>query len=116
MLATALSTSGLLAVVGAGLVLGSHGRQAGMSERTRQVLQDIWEFFGYLANSFLFLLLGVQIGGSSFHQVLAGIALAVGGVLVGRSGMIFTLLPSIMLLLVGSSKRRSLRGSLACSA
>jgi CPA1 family monovalent cation:H+ antiporter len=91
--AVALSTSGLLAVVGAGLILGSQGRQTGMSERTRQVTQDIWEFFGYLANSFLFLLLGVQIGESSLHQALIDIALAVVGVLVGRAGMIFTLLP-----------------------
>jgi CPA1 family monovalent cation:H+ antiporter len=93
LLATALNTSGLLAVVGAGLVLGSYGQQTGMSERTRQVTQDIWEFFGYLANSFLFLLLGVQIGERNLVPALLGIGLAVVGVIVGRAVMVYTLLP-----------------------
>ncbi len=93
LLGTVLNTSGLLAVVGAGLVLGSYGRRTGMSERTQQVTQDIWEFFGYLANSFLFLLLGVQIGERDLVRALAGIGLAVGGVIVGRAVMIYTLLP-----------------------
>jgi len=93
LLGTILNTSGLLAVVAAGLVLGSYGRQKGMSERTQQVTQDIWEFFGYLANSFLFLLLGVQIGESHLLQALAGIGLAILGVVIGRAAMIYTLLP-----------------------
>ena len=88
-----LHTSGLLAVVGAGLVLGSYGRRMGMSERTCQVTQDIWEFFGYLANSLLFLLLGVQIGESNLVPALTGISLAVVGVILGRGVMIYTLLP-----------------------
>jgi len=88
-----LHTSGLLAVVGAGLVLGSYGRNMGMSERTRQVTEDIWEFFGYLANSLLFLLLGVQIGESNLVPMLAEIGLAIVGVIIGRAAMIYTLFP-----------------------
>jgi CPA1 family monovalent cation:H+ antiporter len=91
LLGVLLHTSGLLAVVGAGLVLGSYGRHTGMSERTRQVTQDIWEFFGYLANSLLFLLLGVQIGGRNLVSALLGISLAVVGVLLSRGVMIYTL-------------------------
>jgi CPA1 family monovalent cation:H+ antiporter len=64
-----------------------------MSERTQQVTQDIWEFFGYIANSFLFLLLGVQIGERDLVQALAGIGLAVGGVVISRAVMIYSLLP-----------------------
>ncbi len=93
LLGVALHTSGLLAVIGAGLVIGSYGRETSMSERTRQVTQDIWEFFGYLANSFLFLLLGIQIGEGKLVQALAGIGLAVIGVLIGRGVMIYALLP-----------------------
>jgi CPA1 family monovalent cation:H+ antiporter len=93
LLGTILNTSGLLAVVGAGLVLGNYGRRTGMSERTRQVTQDIWEFFGYLANSFLFLLLGIHIGERNLIQALAGVGLAVAGVLISRAVMISTLLP-----------------------
>ncbi len=88
-----LHTSGLLAVVGAGLVLGSYGRRTGMSERTRQAARDVWEFLGYLANSLLFLLLGVQIGEANLFPALAGIGLAFAGVVIGRAGMIYTLIP-----------------------
>jgi CPA1 family monovalent cation:H+ antiporter len=93
LLGVVLHTSGLLAVVGAGLVLGSYGRRTGMAERTRQAAHDVWEFVGYLANSLLFLLLGVQIGASNFLQALAGIGLTLTGVIIGRAVMIYTLLP-----------------------
>lgn len=93
LLGVILHTSGLLAVVGAGLILGSYGRRTGMSERTRQAAHDVWEFFGYLANSLLFLLLGVQIGESNLVQALTGIGLALVGVVVVRAVMIYTLLP-----------------------
>ncbi len=89
LLADALRTSGLLAVVGAGLVLGSYGRRTGMSERTREVVDDVWEFTGYLANSLLFLLLGVQIGGADLLGALGPIIWAVFAVIVGRAAMIF---------------------------
>lgn len=47
-----LHISGLLAVVVAGLTLGSYGRHRSMSDRTRMVVDDVWEFIGYTANSF----------------------------------------------------------------
>ncbi|MGH2494357.1 MAG: cation:proton antiporter [Ktedonobacteraceae bacterium] len=93
LLGIVLHTSGLLAVVGAGLVLGSYGRRTGMSERTRQAAHDVWEFLGYLANSLLFLLLGIQIGESNLLHALAGTGLALAGVAIGRAAMIYTLLP-----------------------
>jgi monovalent cation:H+ antiporter, CPA1 family len=64
-----------------------------MSERTLQAANDVWEFLSYLANSLLFLVLGVQIGGSNLLQALPGIGLALAGVVIGRAGMIYTLLP-----------------------
>lgn len=93
LLGVMLHTSGLLAVVGAGLVLGSYGRRTGMSERTQQASHDVWEFLGYLANSLLFLLLGVQIGESNLLHATAGIGFALAGVVIGRAGMIYTLMP-----------------------
>lgn len=88
-----IHTSGLLAVVGAGLVLGSYGRRTGMSERTREATHAVWEFLSYLANSLLFLLLGVQIGESRLILTVGGIGLALVGVIIGRATMIYTLLP-----------------------
>ena len=93
LLGIVLHTSGLLAVVGAGLVLGSYGRRTGMSERARQAAHDVWEFLGYLANSLLFLLLGIQIGESHLLPALAAIGLALAGIVIGRAAMIYTFLP-----------------------
>lgn len=50
LLGTALHTSGLLAVVGAGLVMGSYGRKHALSPRTIEAADDVWEFINYLAN------------------------------------------------------------------
>jgi CPA1 family monovalent cation:H+ antiporter len=47
--------SGVLAVVGAGLIAGNVG-PAGMSPTTRIVLFNFWEFAAFVANSFIFLL------------------------------------------------------------
>jgi CPA1 family monovalent cation:H+ antiporter len=92
-LAEILGTSGLLAVVVAGLVLGSYGRNVGMSERTAEVVDTVWAFTAYLANSLLFLVLGVAIGANGLGPALPVIAWVVVGVLVGRAVMIYTLLP-----------------------
>jgi monovalent cation:H+ antiporter, CPA1 family len=94
LLGVELRTSGLLAVVTAGLVLGSYGRRFGMSARTRTAASDVWEFVGYLANSLLFLLVGLQIGAARFEQSEPAILWAVGGVVVGRALMIYALLPA----------------------
>lgn len=93
LVADALGTSGLLAVVGAGLTLGSFGRRTGMSERTREVVDTVWEFTGYLANSLLFLVLGVALGSAPLLPALPIIAWAVLGVVLGRAMMVYTLLP-----------------------
>ncbi len=84
-----LRTSGLLAVVAAGLTLGSYGRQRSMSERTRDVVDDVWDFIGYIANSLLFLLLGIQISSSHIGPVIEPLLWAVAGVIVGRAVMIY---------------------------
>jgi CPA1 family monovalent cation:H+ antiporter len=87
-------TSGLLAVVSAGLLLGSYGRRIGMTERTRAMVDHVWEFTGYFANSLLFLLLGVALGEASPLSELPAVCWAVVGVFAGRALMIYALLPS----------------------
>jgi CPA1 family monovalent cation:H+ antiporter len=52
--------SGVLAVVAAGLVNGNIGPQ-GMSPTTRIVLFNFWEYIAFLANSLVFLLIGLQV-------------------------------------------------------
>jgi CPA1 family monovalent cation:H+ antiporter len=94
LLAVELGTSGLLAVVTAGLILGSYGRRVGMSQRTRYAASDVWEFAGYLANSLLFLLLGLHIGAAHFSAAVPAVGWTVVGVLVGRALMVYTFVPA----------------------
>jgi len=61
LVAEALGTSGALACVAAGLVHGSYGRESGMSEATRRVLDDLWEYLGFLASALVFLLFGMTV-------------------------------------------------------
>ena len=93
LLGTALHTSGLLAVVGAGLVMGSYGRKHAMSPRTIEAADDVWEFINYLANSLLFLLLGFELASTNLAQSFPGIFFGLLGAVIGRVLMIYVFIP-----------------------
>ena len=93
LLGTALHTSGLLAVVGAGLVMGSYGRKNAMSPRTIEAADDVWEFINYLANSLLFLLLGFELALTHIVQSFQGIFFGLLGAIIGRLLMIYLFIP-----------------------
>ena len=82
--------SGVLAVVGAGLIAGNIG-PAGMSPTTRIVLFNFWEYTAFLANSFIFLLIGLQIELSSLFASWRVIAIAIIAVLIARAVTIYGL-------------------------
>jgi len=82
--------SGVLAVVVAGLVNGNIG-PAGMSPTTRIVLFNFWEYASFIAISFIFLLIGLQIDLSSLFTSWQFIIIAVFGVLVARAMTIYGL-------------------------
>ena len=95
LVAQSLETSGALACVAAGLIHGSYGRQVGMSERTRTVLDDLWEYFGFLANALVFLLVGFS---ASVPDLLATgwpVLLAIIAVLLARA--VVVVLPARLL-------------------
>ncbi len=60
-LATALHTSGALAIVTSGLLIGNHGRHFAMSDRTREHLDTFWELVDEILNASLFVLIGLEI-------------------------------------------------------
>jgi len=60
-LATALHTSGPLAIVVAGLIVGNKGRRLGMSDITREYLDKFWELLDELFNAVLFVLIGLEM-------------------------------------------------------
>lgn len=62
-LANDLGASGPIAVVLAGLLIGSRGRRQAMSEKTRRNLPLFWSVVDEILNSLLFLLIGFEMLG-----------------------------------------------------
>ena len=60
-LATQLHTSGPLAMVVAGLIVGDKGRKLGMSDQTREYLDKFWEMLDEILNAILFVLIGLEM-------------------------------------------------------
>jgi CPA1 family monovalent cation:H+ antiporter len=60
-LALAIHTSGPIAMVVAGLVIGNHGRRFAMSDKTRDHLDTFWELIDEILNTVLFVLIGFEL-------------------------------------------------------
>ena len=75
-LAQALHTSGPIAIVVAGVLIGNQGRRFAMSERTREHLDAFWELLDEILNAVLFVLIGLEVLVLSFtgRLFLAGLA------------------------------------------
>ncbi len=89
LLAELAHASGVLAVVAAGIMIGNQGKQYGMSHTTRNVLIHIWEFVTFLSNSFIFLLIGLQIDVQLASKDWLPILLAIGAVLAARAVSVY---------------------------
>jgi CPA1 family monovalent cation:H+ antiporter len=92
-----LHTSGILAVILAGLIIGSYGRSIGMSEHTREAVDDFWSMIAFLANALVFLLVGVELNPLLFLSsrqdvtLLVTAGLAIVAVLLARFVMVLLL-------------------------
>ena len=56
-----LHTSGPIAVVVSGLLIGNHGTRFAMSEKTREHLKNFWTVIDEVLNAVLFLLIGLEV-------------------------------------------------------
>lgn len=74
-LATAIHTSGPIAIVVAGLIIGNHGRRDAMSEKTREHLDMFWKLIDEILNALLFVLIGLEVLVLEFHvdTLIAGL-------------------------------------------
>lgn len=84
-LAAAIHTSGPIAIVVAGLLIGNQGRAMAMSDTTRQHLDVFWELIDEILNAVLFVLIGLEVLVLSLRgeYIIAG-AIAVPVVLLAR--------------------------------
>lgn len=97
--------SGVLATVSAGLLTGAFGLRAsggGLSRHGRETVMAFWEFFAFLANSFVFLLIGLTVGQMKLAE--AGYGVLVGAILLVLLGRAATVYP-LALVFAGSRWR-----------
>lgn len=96
-LANRLHVSGPLAMVVAGLIVGSHGRAYALSTQSRARLDEFWELVDEFLNAILFVLMGVEVVVIQFSGASLGAGVfAIPLVLLARvaaSGVPLALLP-----------------------
>ena len=84
LIADSIGGSGALACVAAGVIHGALGRSSTMRGNVNQTLNDLWEFLGFIANAFVFLLLGLSVRIGELIDNGARIIVAIAAVLVSR--------------------------------
>ncbi len=82
--------SGVLAVVAAGILSGNLG-PSGMSPTTKIVLYNFWEYLAFLANSMVFLFIGLKINIPTIVKDIDAILVAVIAVLISRAIVVYGL-------------------------
>jgi monovalent cation:H+ antiporter, CPA1 family len=90
LLAERLHFSGVLAVVAAGLLNGNLGTP-GMSPTSRIVINNFWEYVAFLANSLLFLLIGLEVNLPALVSAWQPVIWSIGAVLLARWIVIYGL-------------------------
>jgi CPA1 family monovalent cation:H+ antiporter len=83
--------SGVLAALTAGLVVGNRRPDPGITPEHRQALETFWEYSAFIANSFIFILIGAQEARQHFSGLWGPIAVAIVLVTVGRAAAIYPL-------------------------
>lgn len=84
--------SGVVAVVVAGLIVGNLGVSRSTSASTQVTLFSFWEFAGFGVNTFIFLLIGLEINLVTLWQTLPAVLLALIAYQVGRALTVYPLL------------------------
>jgi CPA1 family monovalent cation:H+ antiporter len=93
-----LEVSGVMACLGAGVVI-SHYSSSRFTPRTQNYLKRFWEFISFIANSYIFLLLGFTedfylFGSEAFNLAsLKSIAWAIIAIQVSRAVIVFGICP-----------------------
>ena len=98
LLAESFHVSGVLATVAAGLLMGNlgvlvdDGKRAALSSQGREFVLAFWEFAAFIANSLVFLLIGLRVAGIAFAGGdWAVVPVAIALVVAGRALTVYPL-------------------------
>jgi len=86
--ADGLGASGVIAVVAAGVVFASYGTRH-LTDAGRETVNTIWDMIAFLANSVLFLLIGLEVPAELLGRYWPLIAVGVGAGLIVRWAIVY---------------------------
>jgi CPA1 family monovalent cation:H+ antiporter len=89
LLAERFHLSGVLATLTAGLMLGNLGPRGAISERGKVAVASFWEYAAFVANSFVFLLMGIREAHQNFVAVWLPAIIAIVLVTLGRAVAVY---------------------------
>ena len=90
LLAEHFHLSGILSTLTTGLLVGNVG-QLSLSRKGRAVVEDFWEYAAFVANSLIFILIGMHLAHRNYSFVWLGALIAIAVVLAGRAVAIYPL-------------------------
>jgi CPA1 family monovalent cation:H+ antiporter len=88
LLAEHFHLSGVLATLTAGLIIGNVGHLA-IAAETREAVEEFWEYAAFVANSLIFLLIGMRLANQDYGFVLLPALIAIVIVTLGRAVAIY---------------------------
>ncbi|MCK4660036.1 MAG: sodium:proton antiporter [Phycisphaerae bacterium] len=106
-LAEFVHVSGVIATVVSGLLMGNFGRRLSMEQKTRETVETFFESVDFLINSFLFILIGIELQTVTLQDLLANLrplGVAVAALLISRAITVYPLYS--LLNLVGTQRPR----------
>lgn len=89
LLADHFGLSGVLATITAGLVMGNLKLPNSVSARGREAVQAFWEYAAFIANSLVFLLIGMHEAHQNFVAIWLPAVIAIALVTLGRAVAIY---------------------------
>lgn len=87
-----MGVSGVIAVVVAGLMVGNVGLSRQVSASSQVTLYSFWDYAGFSVNTFIFLLIGVELNPASLWNLLPAVLLAMLAYHIGRILAVYPLL------------------------
>jgi CPA1 family monovalent cation:H+ antiporter len=90
--AAVVHQSGIIAVVVAGIVIGTYQHQTLFTARAREAIDTVWEFLAFVLTGVAFLLIGIAISVDLLRDAAVYIAWGVVAVLIGRALVIYGML------------------------
>lgn len=89
-LAEGMHLSGVIGTVMAGLMIGNYGRRLSMSEKTTKTVEIFFESIGFLINSLLFILIGLELREVPANIMWMTVFVAIAAMMIGRAAVSYS--------------------------